>query len=461
MRKYYYILIALVAAISGILFGYDTGVMSGAILFIAPDFALTPWLNGIVVGMVLLGALIGAIVSGRLTDFFGRRKLLLIVSFLFIFGALATAIAPSILWLIIGRIVIGIAVGNASYVGPLYISEMAPQKHRGALVALNQLAIVIGILLSYIVDYYFSFTSNWRWMLGFGVFPGILLLLGMLYLPESPRWLISNRMEEKARRILRRIRESNQKVEAEIADIKLTFKKEAGDWKIVFSKLVRPVLWIGFALAFIQQVTGINTILYYAPTILKMTGFGSASVSILATMGIGVVMFIFTVISLPLIDRWGRRPLLLVGLIGMSISLGVLAWAFQPDNTMLPSVEWIGLSSMLVYIACFSFSLGPIMWLMIAEIYPLQVRGVGASLATCVNWASNLLVAVTFLTMIDWLGARGTFSVYMAFSVLSIFFVYFWVPETKGASLEDIEENLFAGKPWRELGSKLTKVKFK
>lgn len=451
--KYYYVLMAFVAALSGILFGYDTGVMSGAILFIAEDYPLTPGMNGIVVGAVLLGALIGAIFSGRITDYFGRRKLLLIVAVIFMFGALGTALTPDIPILILGRIVVGIAIGIASYVGPLYISEISPVKHRGALVALNQLAISIGILLSYIVDYFFSFTGSWRWMLGLGVVPGFFLFLGMLYLPDSPRWLVSKGMEEKARAILRKIRVGEREVEYELAQIKVTLKKEAANWKIVFSKLVRPVLWIGFALAFIQQITGINTILYYAPTILKMAGFGSDTVSILATMGIGVIFVLFTILSLPFIDRLGRRPLLLAGLVGMTIGLGALAWLFQTPTTIEPSLQWLGLASIFLYIACFAFSLGPIMWLMIAEIYPLQVRGVGASLATCVNWASNLLVTATFLELVHFFGARGTFSIYMICSIFSILFVYFLVPETKGISLEEIEENLFAGKPWRKLGS--------
>lgn len=451
----YYLLMAFVAALSGILFGYDTGVMSGAILFIAEEYALTPAMNGIVVGAVLLGALTGAIVSGRVTDYFGRRKLLLIVALIFILGALGTAASPNIPVLIAGRIIVGIAIGIASYVGPLYISEISPQQHRGALVALNQLAISVGILLSYIIDYFFSFSDSWRWMLGLGVVPGFCLFLGMLYLPDSPRWILAQGLEDQARAILNMIRPTHREVEHELAQIKLTLKKEAVHWNIVFSKRVRPVLWIGFALAFIQQVTGINTILYYAPTILKMAGFGSDTVSILATMGIGVVFVIFTIASLPLIDRLGRRPLLLAGLVGMTIGLGVLSWLFKSPTTIPHSLQWLGLASIFLYIACFAFSLGPIMWLMIAEIYPLQVRGVGASMATCVNWASNLLVTVTFLQLVDWVGARGTFGIYMICSILSILFVYFLVPETKGVSLEEIEENLFAGKPWRDLGQKL------
>ena len=448
MKEYYYVLMALVAALSGILFGYDTGVMSGAILFITKDFPLTPGMNGIVMGAVLLGALLGAIFSGRLTDHFGRKKLLLFVACIFMFGSVATAIAQSVLELI----VVGIAIGIASYTAPLYISEISPQKHRGALVALNQLAISIGILLSYMVDYASAYYEAWRWMLGLGFVPGLFLFIGMFYLPDSPRWVLAQGHEAQARRILQKIRGPKTDIDHEIEGIKLAVKKESSHWKAVFSKSVRPVLWIGFALAFIQQVTGINTILYYAPSILEMAGFGSSTTAILATMGIGGIFVIFTLISLPMIDWLGRRPLLITGLIGMTIGLGCLAWLFSGSTEIAPSLHWLALVSMLLYIACFAFSLGPIMWLMIAEIYPLKVRGVGASLATCVNWASNLLVTATFLKLVQWLGASGTFSVYMIFSILSIVFIHYLVPETKGISLEEIEENLFSGKRWRKIG---------
>lgn len=453
MGKNHYILVALVAALSGILFGYDTGVISGAILFIAEEHPLTAAMNGWVVGSVLLGALVGAIISGRVTDYFGRRKVLMLTALIFILGAIGTAFAPSIPILILGRIIVGAAIGIASYVGPLYISEMAPSRHRGALVSLNQLAVTIGISLSYVVDYGFSFTGQWRWMLGVGVVPGLLLFLGMTYLPESPRWILAQGREEEARKILWKIRSCEKDVEKELALIKLTVKEEAADWKFILSKAVRPVLWIGFGLALIQQITGINTILYYAPTILKMAGFGSDTVSLLATMGIGAVLVISTLLVLPFIDRWGRRPLLLSGLVGMGAGLGILAWLFDSSSTAIaPALHWLGLASMLLYIASFSISLGPIMWLMISEIYPLQVRGVGASMATCVNWASNLLVTVTFLELVQSIGARGTFFIYMAACLASFIFIYFFVPETKGISLEEFEGNLFAGKPWRRLG---------
>ena len=443
---------AVIAALSGILFGYDTGVMSGAILFIEKEFPLTAGMNGLVMGAVLLGALVGAIFSGRLTDLFGRKKLLIAVACIFILGSIATALAPSILTLIGGRIIVGLAIGIASYTAPLYISEISPHNQRGALVALNQLAVTLGILLSYIVDYSFAYHEGWRWMLGLGALPGIFLFIGMLYLPDSPRWLLSKGMLHEARSVLQKIRGAKAEIGKEFQAIKKTLQEERSDWTFVFSHRVRPVLWIGFGLAFIQQVTGINTILYYAPSILQMAGFGSSATSILATMGIGAILVLVTVISLPLIDFVGRRPLLIIGLIGMAISLGFLAFLFREGNQIALSMHSLALVSMLLYIACFSFSLGPIMWLMIAEIYPLKVRGVGASLATCMNWMSNLLVTVTFLKLVELLGASGTFALYMLFSILSIFFVYWLVPETKGVTLEQIEANLFSGKQWRKLG---------
>jgi sugar porter (SP) family MFS transporter len=447
-----YILMAFIAALSGILFGYDTGVMSGAILFIEQEFPLSAGMNGIVMGAVLLGALLGAIFSGRLTDMFGRKKLLLVVACIFILGSIMTAIAPSIPYLIAGRIVVGLAIGIASYTAPLYISEISPHKQRGALVALNQLAVTIGILLSYVVDYGFAYHESWRWMLGLGALPGFLLLVGMLYLPDSPRWLLSKGHKKLAHAVLRKIRGPHESIDKEFEAIKKTIQVGPSDWRFVFSHHVRPVLWIGFGLAFIQQVTGINTILYYAPSILQMAGFGSSATSILATMGIGAILVVVTIISLPLIDFLGRRPLLLSGLIGMSVSLGALVYLFRDGTQIDPSLHWLALISMIGYISCFSFSLGPIMWLMIAEIYPLKVRGAGASLATCMNWASNLLVTVTFLKLVQVLGISWTFGLYMVFSLLSLLFVYFLVPETKGVTLEQIEANLFSGKQWRKLG---------
>jgi len=447
----FFVIVAMIAGLSGILFGYDTGVMSGAILFISKEFGLSPLMNGIVVAAVLLGAFLGAIFSGVITDLWGRRRVLICVAIIFIFGTIITAIVHHIWVLAIGRFIVGIAIGVASYTAPLYISEISPPRHRGALVSLNQLTISIGILLSYIVDFLFAESSNWRGMLIMGVVPAVFLLIGMIFLPFSPRWLVGAGRKGDALDILTALRGSMPLAVRELDEIVETSKKEKGTYSELFSAQVRPVLWIGVLLAIIQQVTGINTILYYAPTIFEFAGFETSVASILATMGVGVIFVLFTVIALPLLDNWGRRPLLVLGLVGMFISLVALSISFNLIKVD-GSGKGLALACMLVYIASFAISLGPIMWLMIAEIYPLKVRGAGASFATCINWASNWLVTVTFLSLVSAIGASGTFIIYAGFALVSLFFVWFYVPETKGISLEKIERNLFAGKPWRQLG---------
>lgn len=447
----YYVLIALIAGLAGILFGYDTGVMSGAILFIAKEFELSALTNGIVVSAVLLGAFFGAIFSGFATDRFGRKRVLVAVSLIFVVGTLITALVSSMLLFIFGRLVVGVAIGVASYCAPLYISEISPPRYRGALVSFNQLAISIGIFLSYVVDFYFARSENWRAMLGVGVIPALFLFIGMIILPHSPRWLVAVGNTDKAFSILHRIRGTQKEAYAELEEIIEASSAEKGTVRELFSPQLRPVVWIGALLAIIQQVTGINTILYYAPTIFTLAGFESDTASILATMGIGAIFVLFTAIALPLIDRWGRRPLLILGLFGMLAGLILLSLSFTVFKDQHQG-HLVSILSMLLYIASFAISLGPVMWLMIAEIYPLKVRGIGASFATCVNWASNYLVTITFLTIVAAIGASGTFLVYGAFCVLSLLFVYFFVPETRGVTLEQIEGNLFAGKPWRELG---------
>ncbi len=450
-KSYLFVGIAIIAAFAGILFGYDTGVMSGAILFINHQFQLNAQTNGIIMAAVLLGAMFGAIMSGRVSDKFDRKSLLVVVALIFILGSLLTAFANGIWILGIGRVIVGIAIGVASYAAPLYISEIAPSEHRGALVSLNQLAISAGILLAYIVDYISAKYGAWRWMLGLGAIPGVILFVGMIVLPGSPRWLVSKGRMERALQVLRRIRGEHFPVEQELESIRQSMHVQHTHWRILFSSLLRPVLIVGVGLTIIQQVTGINTILYYAPTIFTMTGFEGNSGAILATMGIGVVFVLFTLVSLPLIDKWGRRPLLMLGIIGMAMSLLAMAWGFH-QHTYGSALQWIILLAMLIYIACFAISLGPIMWLMIAEIYPLSIRGTGASFATAVNWASNMIVALTFLTLVEYLGTSATLMIYFICCILSLLFVYFLVPETKGVSLEQIEINLYAGKSARQLG---------
>jgi sugar porter (SP) family MFS transporter len=451
-KSKYYIFVACVAAFAGILFGYDTGVISVSIVFLSKQFHLTPSSKGFAVAAVLIGALIGAIFSGRLADKYGRKNMLIVDSVIFALGTLGSCFSHDLTTFVISRIVVGIAIGISSYIGPLYISEISPVKYRGALVSLNQVLISVGIFISYIVGYIFSEGEQWRWMFGLGIIPAVLLFIGMIILPYSPRWVFAQGDEKRALEILKTIHGESSEVKHEFHELKEVLKKEQGSWKLLFSKLIRPTLLIGAGLAFMQQVTGINTILYYATTIFTMAGFNSPHSAIFANMIVGGVFVVFSFVALTLIDTMGRRPLLFVGLIVMAISLLGMSYAFHlPKGS--PIMPTLSLISMLVYVAGFAVSLGPIMWLMIAEVFPLKIRGRGASLSTCVNWASNGLVAYTFPVLLAYIGESSTFLIYFFISVLSIGFVYFFIPETKGVSLEKIEENVYAGKSPRHIGA--------
>ncbi len=442
--------IAAIAALCGLLFGFDTGVISGAILFVHKDFALTTAGVEAIVSAVLLGALSGAVLSGRVTDTFGRRSVIIVVAVIFALGSLWTAMAEGPISLGLGRIVVGFAIGIASYTAPLYISEIAPYNVRGMLVSLNQLCITVGIVLSYVVDYAFTASEGWRWMFGMGVFPAIILFVGMLFLPESPRFMILKGKDEKARKTLKKIR-GTENIEDEVSDIKETLSHEQGTWSMLFSKRMTPVILIGALLMIFSQADGINTIIYYAPVIFKMSGFEGNAAAILATLGVGIVNVIFTIIALPLFDRWGRRPLLFIGIAAMAISLILLGYAFKA-HAHLEILRWVSLGSLILYIAGFAISLGPISWLLASEIFPLGVRGLGMSLVTACNWGSNLIVALTFLTLLEVLGAGHTFWLFGGLSVVTWLFVLFFIPETKGVSLEQIEANIQAGKSTRHLG---------
>jgi len=441
--------VAGVAAMAGLLFGYDTGVISGAILFIKDQFALTAGVEEMVVSAVLLGAIAGAAISGQLADRFGRRRIIIVTAVIFIIGSTASALAPSIGFLIASRVIIGIAIGIASLTAPLYISEISPAKMRGALVSLNQLAITCGIVLSYIVDYSFAGDKDWRLMFLMGVIPAVILGVGMLFLPASPRWLMSRSLMDKAEGVLKRIRNTDD-VQEEAAAIKETLSEETGGWKELFQSWVRLPLIIGIGIASIQAVTGINVVIYYAPTIFGFAGFASASSAILATTGVGIVNVLMTIVSIKLIDKVGRRPLLIAGLIGMVVSLSALGLTFYLP-TLSGIMKGVAVGSLALYIASFAVSLGPIAWLLIAEVYPLKIRGRAMSIATMANWGCNLLVAMTFLTLVQKLGRSWTFWTYAAIGVVGWLFCYFLVPETKGHTLEQIEEHWRGGKGPRQL----------
>ena len=438
-RAFVYIA-ATFAALGGLLFGYDTGVISGAELFLKNDFTLSTFALEVIVSGVLAGAAVGALLGGRLADLFGRRKLLIVTAIIFGAGGIVCAAATSPAVLVLGRIIVGLGIGLASGTVPVYISEVSPADARGWQVSLFQLAITVGILLAYIVDYAFASIQGWRWMFGLAVVPAAIFGMGMLFLPESPRWLARRGHQEKARAILSRIRGTSD-VSAEMQEIdrSLAHADERGRLSDLFAPSVRPALVVGIGLAIFQQVTGINTVIYYAPLIIQSAGISSESGAILATAGIGVVNVLMTIVAMWLIDRVGRRPLLLVGTAGMVATLGLLGLAFHMSGKS-SGLVWLAVISMMVYVASFAISLGPIFWLLISEIYPLKIRSSSEGLAAAFNWGSNLLVSLTFLTLLQMIGAARTFWLYGLFAIAAWIFSYFRVPETKGRTLEEIEE---------------------
>ncbi len=437
-RRFVY-LAAAFAGLGGLLFGYDTGVISGAELFFKNDFSLSVFALEVIVSGVLAGAAAGALLGGRLADIFGRRTLLIFTALIFAAGAILCAAAPSAAILIVGRIIVGFGIGLSSSTVPVYISEVSPADARGWTVSLFQLAITIGILLAYVVDYAFASIQGWRWMFGLAVVPAAIFAFGMFFLPESPRWLAKRGHHDAARAILARIRDTHD-VDTELQEIEhgLAHAEEHGNWKDLLSARLRPALIVGIGLAVFQQVTGINTVIYYAPMIVQSAGISSASGAILTTAGIGIVNVLMTIVSMWLIDRIGRRPLLLTGIAGMIVTLGVLGWAFHSASPT-GALSWIAVVSIMVYVASFAISLGPIFWLLISEIYPLKVRSSTEGVAATFNWGSNLLVSLTFLTLLHVIGATRTFWLYGVFAIGAWLFSYYLAPETKGRTLEEIE----------------------
>ena len=434
-----------IAALGGLLFGYDTGVISGAILFITKQFSLSSTMEEIVVSAVLIGAVAGASVGGALTDRFGRRGLIIVAGLIFIASSLGTALAPSVPLLIAARVVSGIAIGLASFLSPMYIAELVPARVRGALVAVNMLAITTGIVAAYLTDYALTGNGGWRWMFGLGVVPAVWLTIGMWFLPDSPRWLVSKSRTDEARKALARLR-TPEEIGPEVADIEQTTQKTSGDWKTeLFRPSLRMPLIIGIGLALFQQLSGINTVIYYAPTIFKYAGFESARASILAAVGLGVVILCSHVVAIFLIDRVGRRPLLLVGIAGQIVGLAALGAAFH-FKQLSNSVGDIAVGSLVVYVACFAFGLGPVFWLLISEIYPLAVRGAAMSAATVANWSMNLVVAVTFLTLVHVVGRSSTFWIYLAITVC----VEFHLQACTGNEGEDTRTDRSLLAKWRQ-----------
>jgi len=433
----YVLLVASVAALGGLLFGYDTGVISGAILFITKDFALAMREQAFTISVVLIGCIVGSAVTGALADRIGRRLTLLLAGVVFFAGAIVSAFAPNDAILLGGRFIVGIGIGFSSVVAPLYISEVAPASVRGALVSLYQFAITVGILAAYLVDYALAAHGQWRWMLGLAVLPSLVLIFGMLAMPESPRYLFKMLRGDRARDELARIYRDPSASAQEEQSIEESLRTRSQGWAALREPAVRLALFIGVTLAVLQQITGINTVIYYGPQIFQMAGIGSASASILAQTLVGGVNCGMTLIAIFFVDKIGRKPLLYAGLAGMFVALATLSAAFAQPR-LSGSLGAIALVSMMLYVGCFAFSLGPIVWVLISEIFPLRARGLGMSISTLSNWVGNFLVSQFFLTMIERLGRSVTFGIYAALCIVTILFVRAIVPETKQELLERI-----------------------
>lgn len=473
------IIIAAIASTGGLLFGFDTGVISGALPFLKQCWALSSGDQELITTAVLVGAVVGALSAGRITDIVGRKKVIIVTSLIFAVGSILTGAAPSMTFLVISRIILGLAIGISSFAVPLYISEISPSKMRGALVSSFQLMITIGILVSYFSDRAFADEANlysWRWMFYVGVFPAIILLVGMSFLPETPRFLIGKGKEEEGRRVLGKI-EDPELVEISINKIKeeIALDKESVGYSELFKKTWRIPLIIAIGIMFVQQFVGINTVIYYAPTIFLIAGFGGAKAAITATISVGVINVLATVLSMFLIDKIGRRKLYFIGITGMGIALTALAAFFFMKDTLGDSLKWVTVGTVLIYIVFFAISLGPLGWLIISEIFPLRVRGIGMSIGALANWFFNGIVAFTFLKL-AWIftgegmeitntvikdgkevlladpNPAGAFLVYAVISIIGFIWGLKYIPETKGVSLEDIEKHWRDGKTPNQLG---------
>lgn len=428
------VFVSIIAAFGGLLFGYNTSVISGALLFISEQYHLTTLQEELVVSTILIGALIGAMIGGTLTDKFGRKRTIFMTVLLFFIGTFFLIFANSFWNFITGRFLLGLAIGVVSVASPLYIAEMSPPKRRGALVSFNQLAITIGILFAYIVDYGYSINGEWRWMFGFALVPTILLFLGLFLIPETPSWLSTHGKLAKAKKVMDRIKPNRGEEEANLEGKKSEESK--GRISDVFSKAMRPAFATGIGISIFQQIVGINVVIYYAPKIFQLAGFVSNRSAIFATIGIGVINVIMTVVSLWLIDLLGRKPLLLIGLVGMTFSLLFLGFAFHVETQELGMSAVI---SLMCYVAFFAISLGLVTWVIISEIFPLKIRGVAMGIAVFASWTANYIVSLTFLNLLNDLGSAGTFWMYAGICILGIFFVVWKVPETRNKSFEEIQ----------------------
>ncbi|RJT45423.1 sugar porter family MFS transporter [Rahnella woolbedingensis] len=449
------LLVCFLAALAGLLFGLDMGVIAGALPFLAKEFGLNSHQQEMVVSVMMLGAALGALCSGPLCSRLGRKKTLLIGAALFVVGSVGCAFAPDLQMLVISRFLLGAAVGVASFVAPLYLSEIAPEHIRGSMISLYQLMITIGILAAFLSDTAFSHSGNWRWMLGIITFPALILFAGVMTLPESPRWLMMKNKNALAQKVLMLLRSTEAEAHAELEAIRESVKITQRGWQLFRANSnFRRTTYLGVLLQFMQQVTGMTVIMYYAPKIFAIAGFASTEQQMWGTVIAGLTNVLATFIAIGLVDRWGRKPILKLGFSVMAVCMALMGYMFFIGITSLAQ-QYTAVTLLLIFITGFAMSAGPLIWVLCSEIQPLAGRDFGVTCSTMANWIANMIIGATFLTLIDNVGSAGTFWLYAGLNVLCIILTLLFVPETKNISLENIEKNLMAGLPLRSIGSSL------
>lgn len=441
----------LVGALAGLMFGLDIGVISGATHFIQRDFGISDRTVEHIVSWMMLGAAAGALAAGWLSSHLGRKRSLIAGSLLFALASIACGLAGSVSVLLIARLVLGVSIGVLTFTAPLYLAEIAPERIRGAMVALYQLMITIGILLAFLSDLAFSYSGNWHWMLGIIAIPGVLFLLGVLALPDSPRWLMMVGRRDQAVAVLSKLRADPAVVAREAADIQEQLRIPQRGWHMFFrNRNFRRSVGLGVLLQIMQQLTGMNVMMYYAPRVFGNVGFGLHA-QMWGTVIVGVTNVLATFIAIGLVDRWGRKPILYAGFLIMATGLGLVG-AMMHIGITTHGQQIFTVAMLLMFITGFAMSAGPLIWILCSEVQPLQGRDFGIGASTFANWIGNFVVGATFLTLLNKFGDANTFWLYAALNVLFLAFAVWLIPETKGVTLEQIERNLMAGKILRRIG---------
>ena len=430
--------VSLIAGLGGILYGFDMGIIAAALIFVRESFSLSMRMEEVVVSVVLVGAMSGAFAGGAIADIIGRRATLLWGGGIFVVGSILAPLSPNVWTLIAARALLGVAIGFTSVTAPVYVSELAPPRSRGTLIGLYQFALTLGIALADLTGYWLAGQHAWRLMFGIGAVPAVFFVLLILTLPESPRWLYAqNRMGEAVSVLSSYTDTAGASVLLDDIRSALQAPMERR-WRALWSPAVRSSLFIAVGFTVLQQVTGINTIIYYGPRIFSLAGITSNESAIFATLLVAITNVLATIIALVLVDRVGRKPLLYVGVSGMTASLLMLAYSFNNQAAFGEAPGVIATICLMIYITCFAFSMGPIAWILVSEVFPLRVRGRGVAAASLGSGASNFVVSLTFLSLIKVAGNSMTFLIYAAFCVVTLLFVRFIVPETKGRELESI-----------------------